>query len=260
MIAEQTNIQGSRRSWSESRVGRILSFVAITWAIAGAFILLQEGLPTLLYVMVGKGWIPDALVMPNSPRANTDCRAAIERAKLSTPDPSVAAQARVLIWRMGFQTGFAAGIASATAGRSQPVDSVSLLAQPHQLSEVMGVEAPTLPTIQHAANALYEFQVFVETDPRCIAAQIGEKYSARQAALYKFALIAGHAAVYRIKAPALGAVFVPELRLYGKQAEVPQELWKPLLEDSIESLPGADAEQKISSLLNRLQEHVKANR
>src|SRR5437899_1640631 len=69
VISEQTNIQGSRRSWSESRVGRILSFVAITWALAGAFILLQEGLPTLLDVMVRKGWIPDTLVMPNSPRA-----------------------------------------------------------------------------------------------------------------------------------------------------------------------------------------------
>jgi hypothetical protein len=240
-------------------VGRILSFLAITWALAGGFILLQEGLPALLDVMVGKGWIPDALVMPRSRGATTDCRAAIERARSSTPDRQVAARARVLVWRIGFQTGFAAGLASATAGTGKPVDAASLLARPQQLSAIMGIDPPALPSIQHAANALHEFQVFVAEDPGCVAAQIDEKYAARQAALYKFALVAGHAAVYRIKAPALGPIFVPELRVYGKQAEIPPELWKPLADESLESLPGTDAQQKISFILNRLDEHLKAN-
>jgi len=254
MISGQT---GRRRAWRESRVARILTFVAITWSIAGVFILMQEGIPTLVDTMVGKGWIPDSLVMPTPSRADGDCRAAVERARSSPPDPTVAAQAPLLVWRMGFHTGVAAGVASAAAGSRQPVDSAALLALPQQVSVVIGVEAPALPTIQHAANALYEFQVFVEADPRCIAAQIGDKYSARQAALYKFALIAGHAAVYRIKAPAGGAQLASAIRVYGSQAGIPPELWQPLVEPSIESLPGADPAQKISFWVSRLEEHLK---
>jgi hypothetical protein len=255
MISGQT---GRRRSWRESRVARILTFVAITWTIAGVFILMQEGIPTLVDVMVGKGWIPDRLVMPASPRAE-DCRAAVERARSSPPDPAVAAHARLLVWRLGFHTGVAAGIASAAAGSPQPVDSVALLALPQQVSQVIGVEPPTLPTIQHAANALYEFQVFVDADPHCIAAQIGDKYSPRQAALYKFALIAGHAAVYRIKAPTSGAQLASAIRVHGSQAAIPPELWQPLVEPSIESLPGADPAQKISFWVSRVEEHLKEN-
>lgn len=257
MVLGPTNIQPSRRSWIESRAGRILSFVVITWSIAGAFIVLQEFPAYLVDQVVEKGWVPDALVMPRSSRAKTDCRAAIERAKSSPSDPTVAAQARVLVWLLGLRTGFAAGIASASAGSSQPVDVAPLLAEPQQLSDAMGLEPPRLPTIQHAANVLSEYQVFVESDPQCIAAQIGEKYSPRQAALYKFALIAGHAAVYRISQ--IGPLFVPQLRSYGKEAGVPDELWKPLAEESMDSLPGANAKEKISFVLSRIQDHLKTN-
>jgi hypothetical protein len=250
-------MQPSRRSWSESRVGRILSFVVITWSIAGAFIVLQEAPAILVDRLAEKGWIPDALLRTSSSPAKTDCRAEVERAKSSPTDPAVASQARVLVWLLGFKIGFAAGIRSASAGSSQPVDVDPLLAQSRELSEAMGIEVPRLPGIQHAATALPEYQAFVETDPQCIAAEIGEKYSARQAALYKFALIAGHVSVYR--SSKIGPLFVPELREYGKQAEVPDELWKPLAAESIDSLPGADTRDKISLVLNHIQNYLKTN-
>ena len=203
MITDAPRVRNGRRSWTESRVGRLVSFVAITWSIAGAFLLLQGGLPTLVDAAVRKGWIPDSLVLEKPPAATADCDSAIARAHSSATDPRVAARARLLIWRMGFQSGFAAGIASATSGTSTPLDSASALAQPRQIAETLGVDAPTLPAIEHTANALHEFQVFVAHDPGCVATQIADKYSPRAAALYRFSLIVGHAAIYRMKAPAI---------------------------------------------------------
>ena len=53
--------------------------------------------------------------------------------------------------------------------------------------------------------------------------------------------------------------FVPQLRSYGKEAGVPDELWKPLAEESMDSLPGANAKEKISFVLSRIQDHLKTN-
>ena len=260
MVSGESGVENGRRSWSDSRAGRLLSFVAITWSIAGGFVLLQEGLPTLVDAAVRKGWIPDSLVLTTPPASTSECGSAIQRARSSATDPRVTAQARLLVWRMGFQTGFAAGIASATSGSTAPVDSATLLAQPRQIAEALGVDAPTLPDIKHSANALREFQIFVAQDSRCVAAQVAVKYSPRDAALFKFGLIVGHAAVYRMKAPQLDPLFVPEVRVYGEQAEIPVELRQPFVDDSLDTLPGVSREQKVQFALSRLDEYFRTNR
>ena len=255
------NVRSGHRSWTQSRAGRVVSFVAITWSIAGGFLLLQEGLPTLADFANRLGVIPDSLVVPASQPATSDCAAAVQRARASTTDPGVTAQARFLVWRMGFHTGFAAGIANATAGSTAAVDPGPLLAQqPRQIAQLLGVDAPTLPPTQHTANALTEFSTFVAQDPRCVATQLADKYSPREAALYKFALIVGHAAVYRIALSGAAPRFVPEIRLYGKQAEIPLELLQPFVDNTLDSLPGSGPEHKVQFAVGRLEEHLKANR
>lgn len=160
---------------------------------------------------------------------------------------------------MGFHTGFAAGIASATAGSTSPVDPAPLLAEePHQIAILLGVDPPVLPAIQHAANALGEFRSFVAQGAGCVAPQLADRYSPRQAALYQYGLIVGHAAVYRIKAPMVDPLFVPELRVYGHEAEVPIELSQPFVDNTLDSLPGEGPQQKVQFAVNRIEEFLKA--
>jgi len=245
---------------TESRAGRFVSFVAITWSIAGGFLLLQVGLPELVDFAVRKGFIPDSLTMQRPRGEGVNCAPAVERARGTATDPRVAAQARFFVWRMGFHTGFAAGIASATAGSKSPVDPAPLLAeQPRQIAGLIGVDPPTLPAIQHAANALSEFQTFVAQGANCVAPQLAAKYSPRDAALFKYALIVGHAAVYRINAPTLDPLFVPEVRVYGKEAQIPAELSQPFVDTSLNALPGDGPQQKVQSALGRIEEFLKAN-
>ena len=222
--------------------------------------MLQQGLPALLDLVVRAGLIPDSLVLPRSVSAPADCAPAVQRAQASAADPRVVAQARMLVWRMGFRTGFVAGMADATVGSTSAIDPAPLLAEPRQIAELLGVDPPTLPVIQHAANALNEFQVFVAQGAACVAPQLAGKYTPREAALFKYGLIAGHAVFFRLKAPQLDPVFVPELRAYGAEAQLPPELSQPFVDSSLTSLPGNTLEEKAQSALGRIEEFLKANR
>jgi hypothetical protein len=217
-------------------------------------------LPELVDAAIRSGLIPDSLVMPRSPSATADCRPALQRVK-SSVDPQVAAQARFLVWRMAFRTGFAAGIADATIGSTSPTDPAPLLAQqPRQIAGLLGVDAPTLPESRHAANALSEFQAFVAEGAACVGPQVAEKFGPRESGLFKYGLVVGHAAVYRINAPQLDPLFVPEIRVYGAEAELPPELSRPFVAgEALNSLSGNGIEQKVQSALNAIEEFVKAN-
>lgn len=257
---EPSQAESASRPRTTSRARRLVSFLAITWSIAGGFLLLQIGLPELTDLAVRKGVIPDSLTMQPPRAAGVDCAPAIQRARAAVVDPRVAAQARFLVWRMGFHTGFAGGIASATAGSASPVNPSPLLAeQPQQIAGLLGVDSPRLPTIQHAANALSEFQTFVAQGAGCVAPQLADRYSPRQAALYRYGLILGHAAVYRINAPMLDPLFVPDLRVYGREAQVPIELSQPFVDHTLDTLPGDGPQQKVQFAVNRIEEFLKAN-
>ena len=93
----------------------------------------------------------------------------------------------------------------------------------------------------------------------CVAPQLADKYSPREAALYQFGLIVGHGAVYRINAPMLDPLFVPDLRVYGSQAQVPTELSQPFVDNTLDSLPGDGPQQKVQFAVNRIDEFLKAN-
>lgn len=260
MIPGPSHVEGGWRPRTASRARRLVSFLAITWSIAGGFLLLQVGLPELVDLAVRTGLIPDSLTMQPPRAAGVDCAPAIQRARAAVVDPRVAAQARFLVWRMGFHTGFAAGMVSASVGSTSPVNPAPLLAeQPHQIATLLGVDSPTLPAIQHAATALSEFQSFVAQGAGCVAPQLADKYSPRQAALYRYGLIVGHAAIYRINAPMLDPLFVPDLRVYGNEAEVPTELSQPFVDNTLDSLPGDGRQQKVQFAVNRIEGFLKAN-
>lgn len=245
-----------RRGKILARAGRALLFLAVTWSLAGTLMLLQEGLPELLSLAVRRDWVPHRLLVPTA--AGIDCSAAVERATTAGSDPDVSRQATLLVWLLGVKLGFAAGLIDAYAGSGNELDAEPWMDEPRRLAAALRVEAPALPRMRHTLDVLHEFTEFVAADPQCVAAQLAGKYSLRHAALYRFAQIAGHAAVYRITAPQLGPSLVPELRFYAKDAELPEALWQPLIENSIDSLPGATVKEKVLAHLDRIAQHLRS--
>ena len=251
----------SHRSWSESRLGRGLLFLGVVWSIAGAFLLLQVGLPEIVARVFKAGWIPNELAMPKTSRPDAASTCA-DISSSSSPaetgvgaDQAVLQQARYLSWKLGFKLGFAAAVAS--AGIAEDTQLAKLMEERQPLAEALGVQAPKLPEIEHFATALHEFEVYIEADPQCVSAQLARQISPQHGALYKLGAVIGIAMVYRTAVPEGGAVFVPQIRRYGELTAIPQALWWPMTQDSLNNLPGADSREKILALVNRIDEHIR---
>ncbi|MGH8469766.1 MAG: hypothetical protein ACREVY_12540 [Gammaproteobacteria bacterium] len=158
-------------------------------------------------------------------------------------------------WQLGFNLGFAAG--AVNLGIADDAQVAKLMEERRPLVSALGVEAPKLPKIEHFANALHEFEVYIEADPQCVAAQLSRRFSVQHGALYKLGAIVGIAMVFRTAAPQGGALLVPQIQRYGELAAIPQALWLPMTQDSLDDIPGAHPREKILHLVNRIDEHIR---
>jgi hypothetical protein len=245
------------RSTFAARCRKALLFVGVCWSLAAALLLLQDGWGQILDLAVAHGWLPDRLVLREPTTVATDCSAAVASAQRGEADPDAARQARYLTWLLGMKTGFAAGLVDSYAGSGSEPDPGPWMEEPRRIAETLQVQAPRLPKVRHVATVLPDFAQFVAADPQCVAAQLTGRYSVSVGTLYRFGLVAGHAAVYRIRAPSLGPLYVAQLRDYGRGAGVPEDLWRPLTERSIDALPGASPQEKVLAHLERIALHLR---
>jgi hypothetical protein len=240
-----------------ARLLRGMLFLAIVWPIAGAFLALEVGIPWLQESALKVGLIPDELAMPGTLRGAgaapcADARVESGGARTSAPiDPSTLHQARYLTWQLGRDLGFAAAV----AGTASDEQIQSLQRGLATLAEAIAVPAPLPPKIQHLANALHEFEVYLEQDPQCVAARLTSKYEPSFGYLYKFGAVIGHSIPFRVNN--IGAVFEPQIRRYGQLAGIPEALWLPMTQDWPDNLTMADAQQKTYGILARLDQHFK---
>jgi hypothetical protein len=126
------------------------------------------------------------------------------------------------------------------------------------ITRSLAVPDVALPKPGLAAKALTEFGIFLAEDPECVAAALEARHSLRHAALFKFGAVVGHASVYRGLAPQLGPLFVPQIEGYGSAAKVDAEVWKPLIQTSLSSEPGADARHVVQSIIERIDAYIKS--
>jgi hypothetical protein len=227
---------------------RALIFFAIVWSIAGAFLALHIGMPALFDQAVKAGWIPDSLAIPDASKLSAGCTME-EQSRIELSDEARRA-IRHAAWRMGFELGSVAGLASMgrldTDRRSQSIEWLTNIARD------LNVPAPLLPEIGQSANALHEFEVYVERDAQCIAALLSTMYAENAGSVYKLSAYIGHAASWRIASPDIGALFVPNIRHHAKSAEIPSELLQPLL-----AVEGEPEREKLAHDINRLDEYFK---
>jgi hypothetical protein len=243
-----------RGQWARSRLRRGLLFVAIVWSVAAAFQLLFYGIPWLLDRAVKSGWLADTFVIPR-PARPTDCSAAIRDVPQGAPDAATLSQARVAAYELGLVVGMATG--ARNAGMAGDGDQGQLQATRHALASQLGLPAPEIPTAHRMANALHDFEVHIATDPQCIGARLAKRYSDEHDALYRFGAFAGHSAVYRGAAPQLGALFVADLRHYGKAAGLPEDAWRPLIA-APSATPGAQAQAAARAAVGRIDSLLRA--
>ena len=72
-----------------------------------------------------------------------------------------------------------------------------------------------------------ELSRYLANDPQCTAVHLDVLFSPRHASLYRFGVVGGQAVAYRQLGLVADATFA-EIRHYGQEAEVPEELWSEL--------------------------------
>jgi hypothetical protein len=245
-----------RRPFGETWTGRLLISVAIVWSIAGAFVALEIGLPELFGRAVAAGAVSDRMVMSGGLNADSSTHCGPSSAPENPPAPNALRDARYFAWRLGHEIGWSAGLAN--AGQSDEASARSL-AQWQAMAGNVGIPAPLVPRVRHAAKAMGEFELHIESDPQCTAARLSQIYGKRHGSTFKLGAYVGYAALLRMAVPDAPAVFVPYIRHYGEAAGVPQELLQPLLQDALDGVPGATTHEKIVAIRNRLDEYFKTS-
>jgi hypothetical protein len=112
-----------------------------------------------------------------------------------------------------------------------------------------------LQVIGHITSALAEFAHDLSVDRQCTAARLASRYTPAHGHIYRFGVVVGYAALYRINevCGAHGA----EIRRYGQAAGLPESLWLPMAQGSLTNVPGTNAREKTLRVLAGLDEYIR---
>jgi hypothetical protein len=249
------NSRSSRWQWLQTRIGQVFLFLGIVWSIAGAFLVLQNVLPALLAKAAALSWVSPGLTV-NSELQKEAAQGCAEAERRTTADAETLQHARYAAFQMGLRFGSAAGALFSFGRRADEVAPLMQEVQDH--AAALGVPKPELPELRHMATALDEFTDDLEADRQCTVASLANRYTKAHSDTYRFGAVVGYAALLCMNdvCGAHGA----QIRRYGQAAGLPQDLWLPMARGSLDSVPGATAEQKTSWVLGKLIEHIRAGR
>ncbi len=223
----------------------------VVWAVALAFQGLVRGGPSLVAWAFNRGAIAPRWALPSVAPSCESSGAA------QPPAPVAPGLARLASFRLGLALGFATG-ARDSGGNAVTAQALSSLrAERAPFAAGLGVPTPEVPALAHAANALHEFEVFLQADPECTATRLARAYTPATGAVYQFAAAAGYAWYFRSKAPELGPLFVPQLATYGERAGIPAPLWAPLAAD-LSALSADQAQQQIRGAIEGLGHYLQS--
>ena len=98
---------------------RVLLFVGIAWSIAGAFQLLSNGGPWLLYRAASAGWVPGWLMDPRVQQP-VDCSGSVQGMQTRELDETTLRGTRVAAYQLGFDLGLYSGARNAGSRVQEP--------------------------------------------------------------------------------------------------------------------------------------------
>jgi hypothetical protein len=236
-------------------------FLGIVWSIAGAFLVLQNGLPALLNEVIGLGLVSPELTIDRQLQEEAARRCAEPQAAPPTHGQAMADAAALSVRYAAFQMGRGFGIAGGTSFSSQggqPEQIAPLLQEVRAQAMALGVPAPELPVIRYMASALAKFAEDLNADRQYTAARLASRYTPAHGDIYRFGVVVGYAALYCVN-DVCGA-HGTEIRRYGQAAGLPEHLWLPMAQGSLAGVPGTNAREKTLRILAGLDEHIRAGR
>jgi hypothetical protein len=227
---------------------RAAAFVAIVWGVAATFVVSEIAALRVTDLAVAYQDLFGNLLLSRAVSGSRTCEAG---------NPDLVADNRASdgqAWILGLLVGHDAIFRQFTSVDSQALEA--LAAQADRSAAALGVNAPERFTPQYQANAHSEFVVFVEADGTETARGLARRHSTRACYLYKLGALWGYTEVLRRVLPGERAGFALEIRHYARLAEVPEELWRPMLGRTPPNATPADLDASTSALTDAMTRYV----
>ena len=218
------------------RLRRAAAFVAIVWAIAATFVVFQVIALSGTDFALSRPDLFGDLLLPRTVSESTIC----ERPDRAQTTSSARAEA--------FALGIVVGRAAIVSQFSAPDPQTGAALAVENLARALEVPSPGPFVPVQLANANREFVDWIEADGSRTARQLAERYSSQTCHSYKLGGVWGYSEMVRMALPAERAVFGVEIRHYARQAGVPEQLWRPMLEPMSASAGSVELDASISAL------------
>jgi hypothetical protein len=236
-----------------ARLKHAVAFVAIVWGVATTFIAFElialRGADTAI---ANPDLLGDLALSP-----------IVSRSTICAEQPDAAAAPRspaalVDAWSLGLAFG-----REALLRQQQSIATPEALAElrlgVEESADKVGAPPPDAFVPRQIANAHPEFVAFLEIDGRQTARTLATRYSSQACHLYKLGAVWGYSEVGRIILPDSRSIFAIEIRYYARQAGLPDELWRPMLETQ-PSLSRAEMRSRIDALTLNISRHLAESR
>lgn len=221
-----------------ARARNVIAFFAIVWGVAATFVVFEVVSLSAVDLALSYPMLFGDLMLSPTITESTSCAAPDGTGRPKPPATSSDADARVGPWLLGLSLGRDAVFRQYAPSNRDVLDQ--LASGRAELAARLSVRSPEPFTPRQLANANTEFVAFIEQGGAAATArQLAAEHSPRACELFKLGAVWGYSEMVRPVLPGERAVFGMEIRHYARKADIPEPLWRPMLQ-----ITAADAKRE----------------
>jgi hypothetical protein len=239
-----------------TRVKNAVAFVCIVWAVAATFIAFDLVSGLGMDVVLSNPGVFGNRALSNATRRSVTCDVGTDEKTRGDVGSLSAADARVGSWLLGLKIGRDAQ-ARQSATVTPPVLAASG-AGVEQVAAMLRVPPPGAFMPRQMAQSNTEFVSFIEADARGTAHRLAVGYSAQACYLFKFGAFWGYSTLSRFLLPGEGSVYAAEIDHYGREAGVPEPLWRPMVQPTSKNASAAQINEQSTQLTDGVNKYLAA--
>lgn len=241
-----------------ARVRRAIVFVLIVWGIAATFVVFEIVALSGTDILLSYPRLFGNIALSRSVTESVSCSVGPGETPASRQTAGGRSEAGATAWLLGVSFGRDAVIRQFAGANPQTLEQ--LLAGRGILASHLGVPPPAAFSPRQMARANTEFIAFVEQDASETAHRLAVGFSPQVCELFKLGAFWGYSEMVRPVLVGERAVFAFEIRYHASRADVPEELWSPMLERSDVNVKPDQIAAQTSALTDKLTLHLTGQR
>jgi hypothetical protein len=211
-----------------SRVKKAIVFVAIVWGLAASFVAFEIVMLRGADILFSFPDLIGDLALSSATRDSKSCDVQPPELAGRPASALTAEDARVAAWYMGTAFGRDAEARQSTA--VTPAVLAASIGRVNEIARMLGTPPPGVFMPEQKLLANTEFVSFVETDAQATAHGIAVAHSPEACFVYKLGTLWGYSTLTRMSLPGERSVFGLELRHYARLIDLPESLWRPMID------------------------------